>query len=337
MMPFRELGLPARVKRDAQNNEDVENFRKQYNNKNLFISVYNYSLWDEKEKHPDYNSAIINKIFFEIEEKAKEGFFSENVHREEQKLLLRMEKLKIPFPKITFSGRRGYHNEIYFPEIKLRNIDKALKETVENIIEKEWGINNICHGSQKGTTQMKRLVNSCHGKTGLYAVRILPSEILSNNYAKILELAKNIRDIQYEKKLFEPLSKYLINIDGIITQRIEEGKREKMMTSFKSDSPLSFEKFGCSENGKTPLCIQKLINKLREGINLTHFERFIFTSFMGMNLKNKNREEIILKYFVKQPDFSETKTRYQIHHILSKKYFPPRCETLKRVGLCKNP
>ena len=338
MIPYFELGIPARIKRDAQTPEDIEKFRNKYMGKNIYISVYKYASWDEKEKHPDYETAIVDKLFFEIESEGKNSNFNEEVHGEEQKLLIKMKELKIPYPEILFSGRRGYHNLLYFPPVKLRNINETLKRGVENIFQKEMGIKNICLGSQKGTTQMKRLVNSHHSKTGLYAVPISPEEVLLSDYKKILELAKKPRKIDFEKNFFLPLHDYLLNIDGLITrEHIEENKVKEPL---KKTSPLFFKEhkncpFINNSNNILPPCINKLLSKLNDGVNLTHFERFIFTSFMGMFLKNKDKEEIILKYFVNEPDFNETKTRYQIHHILSKKYFPPRCETLKKVGLCK--
>jgi len=333
---FRELGTPARIKRDAETPEDIENFRKQHNNFQLYISVYGFEKLDPQTQAPDYSSAVIDRAFWEIENPKKNSVLNQEVLKEERKLIRTIQKLKIPYPKILFSGARGFHHTYYFSSLSLKYPNMTLKEAVESVVEKEWGINYLDHASLKGVTQMKRLVNSKHAKTGLFAIPILPKEILNLGCDEIFELAKQPRKIFYEKQYVNFLRDYLLIIDNLIAKRVEDEEKKKIVNPLKQTSPLYFKKFQCCDrNSEIPPCINKLMQKLKHGVNLTHFERFIFVSFMGKYLENKNKEEVILEFFKNEPDYNDKKTRYQIRHILSKGYYPPRCEKLKKIGLCK--
>uniref|UniRef100_A0A7C4DA71 DNA primase large subunit PriL n=1 Tax=Staphylothermus marinus TaxID=2280 RepID=A0A7C4DA71_STAMA len=85
-----------------------------------------------------------------------------------------------------------------------------------------------------------------------------------------------------------------------------------------------------------PPCINRLIERLLGGENLSHHERFAVASFLvsiGLGV------EQVLEFFKHTPDFKEKIARYQIEHIAGlrgsrKKYLPYNCETMKSLGLC---
>jgi len=87
-----------------------------------------------------------------------------------------------------------------------------------------------------------------------------------------------------------------------------------------------------------PPCIEKLITDLKNGRDLSHFERFAIASYLihfGWEIDK------IVDLFRHAPDFDEETTRYQIEHIAGlrgrkEKYRPPSCRTLKVAGLCTN-
>ncbi len=89
-----------------------------------------------------------------------------------------------------------------------------------------------------------------------------------------------------------------------------------------------------SKRGKVkdfPPCIKQIMEKLRRGENLPHQARFALTTFL---LKVGWSEDQIVDLFRNSPDFNEKIARYQVHHIASKGYSPPKCETMRGWGLC---
>ncbi|AGK61182.1 hypothetical protein Asulf_01183 [Archaeoglobus sulfaticallidus PM70-1] len=82
-------------------------------------------------------------------------------------------------------------------------------------------------------------------------------------------------------------------------------------------------------------CIQKLIEKAQDSINLEHYKRIAIVA--ELYVAEYSIDEIV-SVFRNQPDFDEKKTRYQVEHITAKginaPYKPFRCATIKQLGLC---
>ncbi|MBR2254517.1 MAG: DNA primase large subunit PriL [Candidatus Methanomethylophilaceae archaeon] len=87
-----------------------------------------------------------------------------------------------------------------------------------------------------------------------------------------------------------------------------------------------------------PPCIRKIIEMAAAGINLPHSARFSLVSFL--NALDLSYEQII-QIFAESPDFDESKSSYQIKHIIGEtsgtKYTPPECHTMKTNGICFDP
>ncbi len=85
-----------------------------------------------------------------------------------------------------------------------------------------------------------------------------------------------------------------------------------------------------------PPCMKILVEKLVNGENLSHHERFTVAAFLariGLD------PEAILEFFKNAPDFNEKIARYQIEHIAGlrgsrKKYLPYNCDTMKSLNIC---
>jgi len=87
---------------------------------------------------------------------------------------------------------------------------------------------------------------------------------------------------------------------------------------------------------RMPPCIERLIEELRRGENLSHFARFTLATFLihaGWTVDQ------IVDLFRNAPDFDEKVTRYQVEHLAGKrgggkKYDPPSCARIQQEGLC---
>ena len=88
-----------------------------------------------------------------------------------------------------------------------------------------------------------------------------------------------------------------------------------------------------------PPCLVHILEMSRNGLNLPHSARFAVVTFLkalGMGYDD------IIKVFAESPDFDESKSEYQIKHIMGELtggegYSPPECKTMKTNGLCYNP
>lgn len=88
-----------------------------------------------------------------------------------------------------------------------------------------------------------------------------------------------------------------------------------------------------------PPCLKHILDMSRNGLNLPHSARFAIVTFLkalGLGYDD------IIKVFAESPDFDESKSEYQIKHIMGELsggdgYSPPECKTMKTNGLCYNP
>jgi len=90
------------------------------------------------------------------------------------------------------------------------------------------------------------------------------------------------------------------------------------------------------ERMDTPPCISRIIKRMGNGENASHFERLVVATFMIA--RNRNIDEII-EFFSKQPDYKYSVTKYQVEHLAGlrgggKKYSVPSCRTILTNGLC---
>ncbi len=148
--------------------------------------------------------------------------------------------------------------------------------------------------------------------------------------------------VEYIKKMFkpikeipEPLKKYVEYIKSILE---EESNKEVIVYSRTRLEYEEMSRMGVVEEAFPP-CMKDLINRLRNGENLGHQERFAIAAFLlriGMDVDD------VLGLFKNSPDFNERIARYQIEHIAGlrgsrKQYLPYSCSTMKSLGLCKDP
>lgn len=88
-----------------------------------------------------------------------------------------------------------------------------------------------------------------------------------------------------------------------------------------------------------PPCLVHILEMSRNGLNLPHSARFAIVTFLkalGLGYED------IIRVFAESPDFDESKSEYQIKHIMGELsggegYSPPECKTMKTNGLCYNP
>ena len=117
---FREFGIPARIEK-VNNSDRILELREQYSNKrNCYISVYAFS--KENEGKTDYDSAILNTLWFDFDESVDVSKTLKDV----RKLYNKYCKPLGITPRIFYTGGRGFQLNIDLP-LEGLNIAKHIK------------------------------------------------------------------------------------------------------------------------------------------------------------------------------------------------------------------
>lgn len=85
-----------------------------------------------------------------------------------------------------------------------------------------------------------------------------------------------------------------------------------------------------------PPCINHILDMSRKGLNLSHAARFSLVTFL--NALGFTYQDIV-KVFSESPDFDESKSEYQVKHILGEingndGYSVPDCKTMRSNSIC---
>jgi DNA primase large subunit len=92
---------------------------------------------------------------------------------------------------------------------------------------------------------------------------------------------------------------------------------------------------GSVDQSLFPPCIKEYLVEVRDGVNLSHMERFTLVSFLH-KIGMQNTE--IMALFRTAPDFNQRITEYQVNHVTGQisgtEYSPPKCEVLRSNHVC---
>ncbi|MCP8311208.1 MAG: DNA primase large subunit PriL [Candidatus Methylarchaceae archaeon HK01M] len=100
--------------------------------------------------------------------------------------------------------------------------------------------------------------------------------------------------------------------------------------------PPRSDKFQRVTPDKFPPCIIYTLDLIKKGQNLSHYGRFLLTTYL---LSIGKSVDDIIDIYPRSPDFNERMTRYQVEHIAGmrggrRRYKVPSCRTLATHGLC---
>lgn len=146
-----------------------------------------------------------------------------------------------------------------------------------------------------------------------YEITRIMEEVFKSNLGRYAERIRADRELV---EVVEELVKRREDLQKLLTSKLPRKRR--------------------GEVGGFPPCILNLIERLKEGENLSHAARFALASY----LSNVGWDvERIVDLFRAAPDFDERKTRYQVMHISGliggrKKYLPPSCKLMATYDLC---
>lgn len=182
-----ELGIPARLKRDAKAEEDFWSFINKFRGLNLYTTVYGF-------KEPTkYDTAIIDKLFFEFDGENK--IFDERLLNDVRCFLRFLQGRTDSKPQIFYSGNSGFHVVLWFKPVTLYNPHRAIQRLIQNL-QSLSGSQYLDLNANNGLSQMRRIPNSMHQKTKLYAIPLKPEEVLFYSVEEIKDLARAPRTVE---------------------------------------------------------------------------------------------------------------------------------------------
>ena len=199
-MYFREFGTPARIARSFSK-EDIEKQVKKYNGKrNCYASVYVFDSLRDMEGKTDYDSAIIDTIWFDFDHNKDVNKCLKDV----RKLL---KKYCIPnniTPRIYLTGGKGFqvNIDLYCPtDFSDAMKRRVLREYLMNI-KKEYKLSTLDEACvNNSVTCLRRIPNTAYiskltnEPTGVYCVGITVDEILKLSIEEIYGLAMEPREV----------------------------------------------------------------------------------------------------------------------------------------------
>lgn len=157
--------------------------------------------------------------------------------------------------RFYFSGKKGVHIIIpasvlgIEPDKYLNHYYKqmALEATKMLMDGKQTGEISSIDPKIYDNRRLFRLPNSRHQDTGLYKIPLTAEEIKIMPYEEILELAKEPRNIQWERPYEVPQAKKEF---GMVIERWNRRWQDKFNNTKRNDTPLEFD----------PPCIEELLD-----------------------------------------------------------------------------
>jgi len=308
----REMGFPIREM--VYNKEDL--YRRILENngrKNTYISVYSFRRTSNNgtREIPDYNTAIIDKIFFD--------FDSEDCFIDTLKLHYACVKQDL-MHTIIFSGK-GFHMYVFVDTSVLSNPKQALMQAQKMFIKKlklvvdEHVVGDIA--------RITRVPNTFNVRRNRYCIPLM-EEDLWKLYPEILDMAKTPRNFFLQligRKKFD-LTKYDFETPQVEFQTLENGVLEY-------NGNINLEAL------HIPNCIKRML-QMKDPAYRDRSKVLMF--LMEKGLSDSEIIKFVGVFWSKECikhvfGFSNGGER-QLHYLRKKNYMFPKCEHLIEHGNC---
>ena len=198
-MYFREFGIPARIAR-AYSPEDLEELVDKYNGKrSCYTSVYVFDNLKDIEGKANYDSAVINGIWFDFDH-----------NRDVNKCLLDVRKFVKKYckprsitPRIYLSGGKGFQMNIDF-KTPLEILDTQKRDNLRDYLtylKKEYRLKTLDQACINNSVAcLRRIPNTQYiskltkEPTGVWCVPLSVDEVMTMNIEELYGLAMEPRD-----------------------------------------------------------------------------------------------------------------------------------------------
>ena len=294
-MHFREFGNPRRIKR-VYSVDELLSTVEEYNGKTpCYTSVYVFdSAMDKHDGKTNYESAVINTIWFDFDDKK-----IEKCHIHVKRFIRQFCKPLGIIPRIYLTGGKGFQMNVdFFSPVDLPNHIKkdAIKDYLLYLKTKyklatmdEICINNSvsCLRRIKNTQYIDK---NTHKPSGVWCVQLSVDEVLKLSVEEIYGLAMGPREEEFEhtsskkaqRRFVEFVAdKYKVehtvsnSIDYILSEIEEKSGSSTMISSIKAKHSIDIDYIKPMRE-----CIIKLIERNIERNHSSHEENTIIATEM---------------------------------------------------------
>jgi len=304
----REVGPPRKI---VNNLKEWLDFVNMHNGKKkaIYTSIYMFeNIFTNSPKRPDYESAVVDKLFFDFDDKICNAW--------EECNKLHQECLNLNLKHMIIMSGRGYHLYIFCKEEKLDNKKEAIRGGQLFFVNKL----NLTTDMQiiGNVAQMARVPNTYHLKARRFCIPLTQTQFeKGDRYVKNLALKQNFVCGYIGDRLFE-----LRKFD-------KENDSEEIRLSV--DIPLDLNTKDLTKD--FPNCILDLIKKRKLGWK----ERYIVILFMkesGYTIQECY--DVLKKYLTPQKLHHCIAEEKQLQYLYKRDDLVfPTCEDLQRKGYCK--
>lgn len=341
----------------VENSQELNEYINKYNGeKDCYISVYRFTKKTSEKKFGmeavDPGSAVIDKLFVDFDN--KRGYECFCVLRDyllEKDILFRAH---LSGKNSQYNGDKsdelraiGFHFYIFLEtgsitdNTELRVVHSTLNKIIEKRLKKDFGITIEKRADRKdlpweqideiidphimgNVSQMARIANTFNARRGRFCVPLAKEDLFKDPHEmyKLTEKQNMDGNFWIGNKLWK------------IPREMFSEKVKNMYAAY--DGSNEFVKTSKDTLKKNrvyfPPCINAILDRNEQGINLYHDERVLLASFLikiGLNVDD------IVEVFSTQPDFNPDITSYQAKNIEDQGYMPSSCKTLFEAGSCK--
>ncbi len=326
----REVAIEGHRFKLVYSLKELKEFMLKYNNQNQYTSLYAFNIINNKK--PKYDTAIIDKVFFDIDLKTQQN---EEINIIKQTLILYNFAIKHKYTfSLNFSGR-GIHFYIYTKDIQLNNKKYALYN-FSNFVKEQTQIpfDTTSFGDLARET---RLLGSINRRSNKYVIP-LTKEDLEKGIEYIQDLANNKIDLT---------QKYIIQNTLLDLKEWDTDKQQNRNIQ-QRDYNIKYEtqKYNIKDNEMSLFIFNKFIEKFpcikaifenygKDKKTAGYHQRTFILSFLkNHGFSSKFANDIIHKLLSNDNKGNSHCAQTHAYNFYRYNYNIPFCKSLKERGIC---
>ena len=269
-MYYREFGIPARIAR-VYSAEEIEEITEKYNGKkSCYTSVYCFDNLKDIEGKPNYDSAMLNGIWFDFDHNKDVSKCLKDI----RKFLRQYCKSRKIIPRIYLTGGKGFQMNIdFYSPLDLSDGQKrrALREYL-TYLKTRYKLSTLDQACINNSVAcLRRIPNTQYiskitgEPTGVWSVPLSVEEVMTKDIDEIYALATGPRDkpdLVKSKRAQRDMIDFLCDDAGI--EHTVSNSADYLLNALKEQSTPSTVFIGSMENDRPNLAPRECIIKLIE-------------------------------------------------------------------------
>ena len=353
-MYFREFGIPARIDR-CYSVDDIERLVENWNGKkSCYTSVYAFDNMKDIDGKPNYDSAVVNGIWFDFDHEKDVKKCLMDV----RKFIRQYCKKRKIIPRIYLTGGKGFQMNIdfYSPlDLSAGQKRQAIREYLTHLKTKyklktldQACINNsvACLRRIPNTQYVSKLTGE---PTGIWCVPLSVEEVMKNNIDELYALANGPRDkipLEKSKRAQRDMIDFMCDQAGI--EHTVSNSADYLLDALKEKTTFSTPSFIGSIKDRPNLAPRECIIKLIEHNIGTGYSSYEENKAIVAELLNAGWSltdiSAVFRFIYNEPagehgwyNDDPTEPGWMIVQFSKNFGYRYKRETLKERNLCKDP